>query len=82
MVKTLGITEPQYGASVSIFYIGYVLFEIPSNCFMEVCTITTEPYSLNVVCASQEVDSTHNDFVGPCVNGNGCCEFHPFFAIS
>ena len=37
MAKDLGITESEYAASVSIFYIGYVLCEIPANCMMEVC---------------------------------------------
>eukprot|EP00026_Physarum_polycephalum_P007554 Phypoly_transcript_07617.p1 GENE.Phypoly_transcript_07617~~Phypoly_transcript_07617.p1 ORF type:complete len:508 (+),score=66.86 Phypoly_transcript_07617:81-1604(+) len=35
MAKDLGITESEYAASVSIFYIGYVLCEVPANCMME-----------------------------------------------
>ena len=31
MNKDLGLSLPQYGVAASIFYIGYVLFEIPSN---------------------------------------------------
>jgi MFS transporter, ACS family, tartrate transporter len=31
MNKDLGLTFPQYGVAASIFYIGYFLFEIPSN---------------------------------------------------
>ena len=31
MNKDLGLSLPQYGVAASIFYVGYVLFEIPSN---------------------------------------------------
>lgn len=31
MNKDLGLSLPQYGVAASIFYVGYVLFEVPSN---------------------------------------------------
>lgn len=35
MAKDLNLTESEYALSVSIFYIGYVLCEVPANCMME-----------------------------------------------
>ncbi|HWZ43852.1 MAG TPA: MFS transporter [Candidatus Saccharimonadales bacterium] len=35
MVKDLGFSEAVYGFGAGIFFLGYVLFEIPSNLFLE-----------------------------------------------
>ena len=35
MVKDLGFSEAVYGFGAGIFYLGYVLFEIPSNLFLQ-----------------------------------------------
>ena len=35
MVKDLGFSEAVYGFGAGIFYLGYLLFEIPSNLFLE-----------------------------------------------
>jgi D-galactonate transporter len=35
MVKDLGFSETVYGFGAGIFYLGYLLFEIPSNLFLE-----------------------------------------------
>lgn len=32
--KTLGFSETEYGVGASIFYLGYILFEIPSNMYL------------------------------------------------
>jgi hypothetical protein len=35
MVKDLGLSEAAYGFGAGIVYLGYMLFEIPSNLFLE-----------------------------------------------
>src|SRR5712691_1738049 len=35
MVKDLGFSEAAYGFGAGIVYLGYMLFEIPSNLFLE-----------------------------------------------
>src|SRR5258708_34379958 len=35
MVKDLGFSEAVYGFGAGIFFFGYVLFEIPSNLFLQ-----------------------------------------------
>jgi len=35
MVKDLGFSEAVYGFGAGIVYLGYMLFEIPSNLFLE-----------------------------------------------
>src|SRR6476660_9839294 len=34
-VKDLGLTEAVYGFGAGIFYLGYILFEVPSNLMLE-----------------------------------------------
>jgi ACS family tartrate transporter-like MFS transporter len=36
MNKDLGLSLPQYGVAASVFYIGYFLFEIPSNFVLQI----------------------------------------------
>src|SRR5689334_18861656 len=35
MLDDTGITEKQYGLAAAIFFIGYFIFEVPSNLIME-----------------------------------------------
>ena len=35
MVDDLGLSEYAYGLGASLFFIGYFLFEVPSNIFLQ-----------------------------------------------
>ena len=35
MLPDLGLTESQYGLAAGVFFIGYALFEIPSNLLLD-----------------------------------------------